>query len=385
MKRGVFTGIGFGAIQGGLFAYEAFRSGNFERLVVAEVRPEVVQAVRQAGGRYRVNVATRSGLEVHEVSGIEILNPNDPSDRPALVAAIAESTELCTALPSVDFFAGVAALLAEGRRQSVVPAVLYAAENHNHAAALLSEAMRPHLESWPAGFQVLDTVIGKMSGVVRELGNLAPVAEGLGEAFLVESFNRILVSQITLPGFQRGLTVFEEKPALLPFEEAKLYGHNATHALLAYLANRKGYQALSQVDPPLLALARDAFLEESGPALIARHAGLDALFTREGFEAYANDLLQRMVNPWLRDAVARVIRDPRRKLGWNDRLVGTMRLAMDAGIVPRRFALGAAAAWAELADSGTPPPPLNSLWPEPDEPAGRKAALRALIESVARP
>lgn len=384
MKRGVFTGIGFGAIQGGLFAYEAFRSGNFERIVVAEIRPEVVQAVRQAGGRYWVNVATRSGLEVHEVSGVEILNPNDPADRPALVAAIADSTELCTALPSVEFFSGIAALLAEGRRSSSVPAVLYAAENHNHAAALLAEALRPHLGALPPGLQLLDTVIGKMSGVVRELGNLVPVANGLAEAFLVEEFNRILVSRITIPGFQRGLTVFEEKPDLLPFEEAKLYGHNATHALLAYLANRKGYQVLSQVDPGLLALARDAFLEESGPALIARHAGLDPLFTPEGFDAYASDLLQRMVNPWLRDAVARVIRDPRRKLGWNDRLVGTMRLAMDAGIVPRRFALGAAAALAELAGA-SPPPPLSSLWPEPDEPAGRKAALGALIQSASLP
>ena len=37
-----FVGFGFGAIQGGLFLYEAFRSGQFRRLVVAEVVPEVV-------------------------------------------------------------------------------------------------------------------------------------------------------------------------------------------------------------------------------------------------------------------------------------------------------------------------------------------------------
>jgi hypothetical protein len=33
MPKRVFVGFGFGAIRGGLFVYEAFRSGNFDRLV----------------------------------------------------------------------------------------------------------------------------------------------------------------------------------------------------------------------------------------------------------------------------------------------------------------------------------------------------------------
>ena len=39
-----------------------------------------------------------------------------------------------------------------------------------------------------------------------------------------------------------------------------------------------------------------------------------------------------MVNPFLRDPVDRVTRDPARKLGWEDRLVGSMLLATEAGI-----------------------------------------------------
>ena len=49
-----------------------------------------------------------------------------------------------------------------------------------------------------------------------------------------------------------------------------------------------------------------------------------------------------MTNPYLRDRTERVIRDTPRKLAWDDRLIGTMRLALDAGVTPRRFALGAA-------------------------------------------
>jgi mannitol-1-phosphate 5-dehydrogenase len=133
---------------------------------------------------------------------------------------------------------------------------------------------------------------------------------------------------------------------LLPFEEAKLYGHNAVHALCAYVGRMKGVNLIAELTalPQLMGFFRDAFLEESGEALIRKHAGVDALFTRGGYMEYADDLLARMVNPFLRDTVDRVGRDPERKLGWNDRLIGTIRLALSQGVRPWRFAAAAAAA-----------------------------------------
>jgi mannitol-1-phosphate 5-dehydrogenase len=84
------------------------------------------------------------------------------------------------------------------------------------------------------------------------------------------------------------------------------------------------------------------------------------------------------MNPYLRDRTDRVTRDPRRKLGWDDRLIGTMRLALDAGVTPRRFALGAAAAWEALGTAGS----LEGLWPAPDVPRGRKAELVQLVAAA---
>jgi len=367
MSKHTFVGFGFGAIQGGLFLYEAFRSGNFDRLVVAEVVPEVVQTIRSADGRYQVKVATRTGLITHEITGVEVLNPNDPADRKVLVDAVSEAHEMATALPSVDFYdkgsASVAAILLEGLARRKVSGVLYAAENHNHAAEILEAKVGGKHPS----FQFLNTVVGKMSGVI---------GAGASREFLVEEFNRILVTKITLTGFRRGIEVFEEKPDLLPFEEAKLYGHNAVHALLGYLALEEGCQYVSEVSATLQCYAGEAFIEESGRALVAKHAGVDSLFTTKGFEFYARDLLERMVNPWLQDAVARVIRDPARKLGWNDRLIGTMRLVLDGGIVPHRFARAAAVAKALLGSD------LETLWPEPDSPLGRKRELLRLIDGA---
>jgi len=86
-----------------------------------------------------------------------------------------------------------------------------------------------------------------------------------------------------------------------------------------------------------------AFVDESGTALIQRYKEVTPFFTPEGYAAYADDLIKRMINPYLSDAVERVGRDPERKLGWHDRLVGTIRLCLSIGVHPGRYALGAAA------------------------------------------
>jgi mannitol-1-phosphate 5-dehydrogenase len=243
---------------------------------------------------------------------------------------------------------------------------VYAAENHNHAAEILEAAVFdaiPDAERDAVRQRVrfLNTVIGKMSGVVADSNEiqregLAPITPAFQRAFLVEAFNRILISKVGfeaaagIPGFRRGITAFEEKDDLLPFEEAKLYGHNATHALAAYVGAMRGVRRIAELReyPDILHFLGAAFVQESGGALIRKHAGKDPLFTPKGYKEYADDLLTRMTNPYLQDTVDRVGRDPTRKLGWDDRLVGTIRVAWQQGLRARRYAFGAAAALAML-------------------------------------
>jgi mannitol-1-phosphate 5-dehydrogenase len=237
-----------------------------------------------------------------------------------------------------------------------------------------------------------------MSGVIvspaemRALG-LAPLVPGAERCVLVEEFNRILVSRVRLPGFRRAIRVFEEKDDLLPFEEAKLFGHNAVHALLGYLAERRNLPVMSAIreHPDLLALGRRAFLEESGAALVAKHASTgDPLFTPAGWRAYAEDLLVRMTNPWLADRVERIIRDPRRKLAWGDRFFGTLRLALRQRIEPPAIALGAAAAvdFALRTDTGTPATPptaeryLRALWNDEPDDGWRDRCLQLVVGAL---
>ena len=425
-----YVGFGFGAIQAGLFLYEAFGSGNFARLVVAEVVPEVVARVRSANGYYSVNIAHSDRLEHAQVGPVQVEDPALEPDRARLVDAIAAAGEIGTAIPSVQHYvsAGPGSLhrvLAAGLRKKVASngprAVVYAAENHNYAAQILeskvlAEIPEDEREAVRSRVQFLNTVIGKMSGAVpippaNQAQGLTPITPGEHRAFLVEAFNRILISKVRAafeeteaewvaslpfilegePPFRRGIAVFEEKEDLLPFEEAKLYGHNATHALAAYLGAVRGTDRIADLRdiPGVMSFLRAAFIEESGAALIRRHHGVDPLFTAEGYTRYAEDLLARMTNPHLQDTIERVGRDPARKLGWDDRLIGTMRVALGEGMEPRRYALGAAAALATidssiLRESVPIEALLTPLWSGASPEEGEKEAVLRLIEDGQR-
>jgi len=381
-------------------------------VVVGEVAPDIVDAVRKSGGRCWVNIAHSDRIEREEIGPVEIEDPGSEPGRRCLVDAIADAEEIATAVPSVEFYASpspgsIHRLLAQGLRRKAAKqgrrAIVYAAENHNHAAEILEakvleEVPENERERVSSRVRFLNTVIGKMSGVVSDpdeirLQGLPTITPGGQRAFLVEAFNRILISRIRFPPsgdappFERGIKVFEEKDDLLPFEEAKLYGHNSTHALAAYVGVMRGVQRIADLNqyPDILGFLRASFIQESGEALVRKHAGQDRLFTHEGYREYADDLLARMVNPFLNDTVERVGRDPQRKLGWDDRLVGTLRVALEQGIKPWRFAFGTAAALAALdrktLDTEVPVANwLDRLWQSASPDKLEKATVIGLIE-----
>ena len=172
---------------------------------------------------------------------------------------------------------------------------------------------------------------------------LIPMFPGASRALLVEAYDRILVEGHIPYGFERGITSFISKKQLDPFAQTKFLGHNAVHAWLGYLAESEKLLLMSQIGQrdDLMRRAMEVFQKEVGPGLIHAHAHIgDPLFSPDGIIDYAKDALQRMVNPFLNDPIERVTRDPIRKLGWEDRLIGGMRLAIEAGLEPVLLAEG---------------------------------------------
>lgn len=365
----IFVGIGFGAIQTGLFLREAQRSRNFDRYVVAMRRANLAKALNDKG-TVTVNIAMPDGIVVETYTHIEARCLSAEEDVVRLKQDLLAAHEISVAVSSVGDYVSdhpnslhrlIAHAIAGKMRGEGPKVLIYSSENHNDAASLLQRAIlsaMPEADHAVANkvFQTVDTVIGKMSRVIRDQDEiaeaaLAPSFDGGNEAFLVEAFNNILVSQVDEARTSgRAISQLVEKADLTPFEHAKIHGHNATHAGFAYVGQVLGLKWMADVAaiPEVFSFFRDAFLEESGEALIRLHGGKDPLFTSEGYRAYVDDLLARMANPWLRDTCERIGRDVSRKLGWDDRLIGTIRLVRSQNISAKRYGFAALAAFETL-------------------------------------
>jgi mannitol-1-phosphate 5-dehydrogenase len=137
-----------------------------------------------------------------------------------------------------------------------------------------------------------------------------------------------------------------EIPGVRPIDEFvatarhKLYTFSAGHAVAAYVGYLKGYRYVHTA-------VRDGEIRRAVMGAIAEgRAGLRARYPHGTPFVDSNPakILKRFDNAALDDPVVRVGRDPQRKLGATDRLVGAAMLAEEAGLVPKRLALTAAAA-----------------------------------------
>jgi len=126
----------------------------------------------------------------------------------------------------------------------------------------------------------------------------------------------------------------------MAYVERKLYVHNLSHAATAYLGwfHRHHFIWQAAEDPAVAQLARAAALE-SCQALVRRRG-----LSMQDLEAHVEDLFARYRNRALGDTVERVARDPVRKLGPEDRIIGAARQCLEADITPQHIAIVAAAA-----------------------------------------
>ena len=125
-----------------------------------------------------------------------------------------------------------------------------------------------------------------------------------------------------------------------PLYARKLFTSNAGHALLAYLGARRGCEFIHDAaEVPELRRHLCELLDVARRALARRYGDEAAI------RAHVERLLTcRFPNRDLADPVARVARDPLRKLGPEERLVGLARLLQSSGLPtePVSRAIGAA-------------------------------------------
>jgi mannitol-1-phosphate 5-dehydrogenase len=118
--------------------------------------------------------------------------------------------------------------------------------------------------------------------------------------------------------------------------EKKLFVYNMGHAALAYLGYLKGYTYVHEPfkDRPLIEIFQHS-LDETTQALLKLYP---KDITTQELREVRGDVDVRFSNPLIMDTVYRVGRDPERKLGPDDRLIGSARLCLSQDIAPENVA-----------------------------------------------
>lgn len=127
---------------------------------------------------------------------------------------------------------------------------------------------------------------------------------------------------------------------LLAYIERKLFTLNTGHAITAYLGRMKGLATIDEsiADPAIFAIVKEA-MQQSGQALVEKFG-----FDRDAHFKYIDKIIGRFKNPYLKDDVTRVGREPLRKLSSTDRLVKPMMTAREYGLPCDKLLLGIGAA-----------------------------------------
>ncbi len=123
------------------------------------------------------------------------------------------------------------------------------------------------------------------------------------------------------------------------FLERKFYTYNAANGTVAYIGTLMGYQKIAEGahDPFILKILRGVY-DETSKALCAKYN-----FPLEKQLEFTESSLQKMQNRIIEDTLERNARDPMRKLGAEDRLLGPALMAYRYGIIPENLVVSIAA------------------------------------------
>jgi mannitol-1-phosphate 5-dehydrogenase len=308
-------------------------------VIFVDIDRELVDAINARRG-YRLRLVDNEAIEELWITPASAI---DGSDADCAAAALCDVGLAATAvgaraLPAIaPIFAQAIARRAEAGLEP--PLNIIVCENLKNAGTIFRETVRSVLNSQYHPY--LERRVGFAMAVIGRMAPLIPseVRQQDPALMIAEPYKELPVSREGFVGPIPDIAGLRVEPCFEAWVARKLYLHNTGHAMLAYLGYLKGltygYEALH--DPDVRPLF-DQALTESLNALVAAFG-----FQQSDLGAHVADLVHRFDNRALADTLFRLARDPLRKLGPEDRLVGAARLALQHGIVPRGLAWGIAA------------------------------------------
>jgi mannitol-1-phosphate 5-dehydrogenase len=335
MKQALIYGAGN---IGRGFIGQLFHQSGYETAFI-DVNPATVDTLNR-DGRYPIFITNGNSYNEYAVTNVRGIMGNDTE---SVAQAIADAEIMATAV-GVNALPYIAAPIALGIRRRMEhgikkPLNIIVCENMIEVDVYLAGLIKKELSEAEQAY--FDSHVGLIEPSIGRMVPATPesIAKTNPLAVCVEPYCTLPVDKDAFLG------EIPEIVNMVPFSpfafhiRRKLYMHNMSHALTAYLGARKGYTYIWEaVSDGEIRSTASAALGEISTALAAEYGvPLSELLD------FSNDLLHRYENKLLGDTVERVGKDTKRKLSEKDRFVGAIKLCRKHGIAPDHILIGLSA------------------------------------------
>ena len=326
--------IQFGAGNIGRGFIGALLSKAGYHVVFADVNTEIINKIN-SDKKYTIHVMDTicSEEEISNISGV--ISTSDE-----IYKEIVEAEIITTAVGPV-ILPRIAPTIAKGialRKEKGIKTYLniIACENAIKASSQLEEEVKKYLNE--EEIEYLKEFVGFPNCSVDRI--VPPVKSENILDVVVENYYEWNVEKSAFKGEIPKIEGMNLVDNLMAYIERKLFTLNTGHAITAYFGYLKGYETIEESikDEVIYGFVKNAMIE-SGKGLIAKYN-----FDEEAHYKYIDKIIDRFKNPYLKDDVARVGREPLRKLNENDRLIKPLITARGFNINTDNLLLGVGAA-----------------------------------------
>lgn len=326
--------IQFGAGNIGRGFIGALLSKSGYHVVFADVNEEIISKINE-DKCYTIHImdVECKDEKVENISGV--ISTSDE-----ILEEIRTSDIITTAVGPV-VLPRIASTIANGIKLRKITGVtsylnIIACENAIKASSQLEEEVKKYLNEEEIAY--LNEYVGFPNCSVDRI--VPPVKSENILDVVVENFYEWNVEEKAFKGEIPKIYGMNLADNLMAYIERKLFTLNTGHAITAYFGYLKGYNTVDESikDEVIHDLVKKAMIE-SGQGLIAKYN-----FDKEEHFKYIDKIIERFKNPYLKDDVARVGREPLRKLNENDRLIKPLMTAKSFNLDIDNLLLGVGAA-----------------------------------------
>lgn len=327
--------IGAGKIARGFIAHLLYLSGiPFTFVEKSDVLCDLINA----NGQYTIHVLGAPEKDC-VVKGAPALKFSQTSE---IAQAIAQTDAVFTSIGGKNLGeitgilkSGIELRAAEGKPLNIVTC-----ENWKQPATIIRDALNQVVSDQAKAY--LNEKVGITEAVILRSAIEAD-ADALAKDPIcvnVQDFWDLYVDQSRLVGELPPIMGLKLMDEFTGFLERKFYTYNAANGTVSFVGGLLGYKVLADAahDERIIEILNGVY-RETAQALSKKHN-----FPLDEQLAFTETSRRKLQDYTIVDSIERNARDPMRKLGPDDRLIGPARMVFSQGILPESLCTSAAAA-----------------------------------------